>query len=78
MNAFLVARTPRRRGATSPQLNSPDEEITGKGGESGQKPRGSDRRLRGEGVDQDFQARGPMLTASWPVAKAILLPSEDR
>lgn len=25
---------------------------------------GSDNGLRGEGVDQDFQARGPMLTAS--------------
>ena len=59
----------RRRRASSPasalaEFNSPNEEI-GKGGErSGQKPRGSDRRLRGEGVDQDFQARGPMLTAS--------------
>lgn len=50
-----------------PELNSRQakrREVEGSKEQAVRSRGGSDNGLRGEGVDQDFQARGPMLTAS--------------
>lgn len=66
MNEFRYKHPPSSPRASQNwiQREAKRREVEGSKEQAVRSRGGSDNGLRGEGVDQDFQARGPMLTAS--------------